>query len=164
MDDIDYVMTGIAGIGIILIFVKGFWDRIENRVKSNQYTVIGISRVNKMWVIGFTMLGIINLYTSRDISDQVFWVGLMLFYIYQCSVKDIILEQGIGQRCILGIKICKIKWEQIESYKRTYRDKIVIEYVNENGKDKKYNMHINEKRIDIFYNKLKEYIREKEIK
>lgn len=167
MEDISYTMVGLLVLLFVVTVGEDIWDKVRYPKKINEYISIGISRKNKIGMISWIILMIVWVCSERDIATKVMWIGVSALFIYEYTKQDIIFNEGIGEKSLLGIRICKIKWEQVENYKRTYKDEIVIEYIKlyriiPNKKNKKYRMYSAEKKIDLFYEELGKYMKEKE--
>ncbi|MEG0151686.1 MAG: hypothetical protein RR744_00705 [Cellulosilyticaceae bacterium] len=168
MEDISYMMVGLLILLFAVTVGEDIWNKGRYPKKINEYISIGISRKNKIAMISWIIVMIVCMCSDRDIDIKVFWIGLSILFIYEYAKQDIIFDEGIGEKSLLGIRICKIKWEQVETYKRTYKDEIVMEYIklyriSSNKKNKKYSMYSAEKKIDLFYEELGKYIKEKEL-
>lgn len=168
MDDTEYIMIGIWLIILVIIIGKDLWETHRDKIKCREYINLGLSRGKKIMSIFWGGMGILwadsirgNLRSGKNISSGVVWVGLSIIWIYRYTKLDLVFEGGIGEKDIFGRVICKIKWEQIEGYKRTYQDEIVIDYRDKNNKNKKYSIYLNNEKINLLYNELEKHIKNK---
>lgn len=163
MKGIDYILLVIFIILIGAIYIKEIVGYMKNRIKCKEYTNVGNSRTDKMWLVVFSILLILQFAVDQEIQNKAGWIGLSLLWIYRCSKTTILIETGIGQKNIFNMKERIIKWEQVESYKRTFIDEVEIEYKHKNDKIRKYNLHTSRKKIELLYEHLKKYVSEKEV-